>query len=317
MKIRKAKVHIIIFFIQKIQDKKNKVSYLTSDKFLIATGERPKYPDNCPGAKEYGITSDDLFSLPYSPGKTLVVGASYVALECAGFLKGLGYDVTLMVRSIFLRGFDQEIAEMIGKFMVEEGLKVLRPCVPIFIEQLEAGQPGLLKVTGKFNDGGLVIENYNTVIFAIGRKPCTENIGLEKVGIHLNKNGKIPSINEQTNISNIYAIGDILEGKPELTPVAIEAGILLARRLFGNSNIQCDYINVPTTVFTPIEYGCVGYSEESAIEKWGKENIEVYFQYFTPLEWTLACRPANTCYAKLICVLNENVGRYFIINTVI
>jgi thioredoxin reductase 1, cytoplasmic len=294
-----------------LQDKKKKISYLTADKFIIATGERPKYPDDCPGAKEFGITSDDLFSLPYSPGKTLVIGASYVALECAGFLKGIGYDVTVMIRSIFLRGFDQEIAEQIGAFMAEEGVKFLRPCIPVSIEQIEAGQPGLLKVTGKMGDDELVIENYNTVIFAIGRKCCTDHIGLENIGVKVGKNGKIPTINEQTNVPNIYAIGDILEGKPELTPVAVEAGVLLARRLFGNSDVLCDYINVPTTVFTPIEYGSVGYSEEAAVQKWGADNIEVYFQYFTPLEWTIAHRPENKCYAKLLCVINENVSYFF------
>lgn len=65
--------------------------------FVVSVGGRPKYPD-IPGAKEYGITSDDIFSLPYHPGSTLIVGASYISLECAGFLKGIGIDVTVMVR---------------------------------------------------------------------------------------------------------------------------------------------------------------------------------------------------------------------------
>jgi len=74
--------------------------------------------------------SDDIFSLPYCPGKTLSIGASYVSLECAGFLRGLGLDVTVMVRSILLRGFDQQMAELAGDFMKAEGVKFLRPCVP-------------------------------------------------------------------------------------------------------------------------------------------------------------------------------------------
>ena len=80
---------------------------------------------------------------------------------------------------------------------------------------------------------------------------------------------------EKTNVSNIYAIGDILEGKPELTPVAIQAGRLLASRMYGGSRVLCDYVNVATTVFTPLEYGCIGYSEEDAINKFGEKNIEV------------------------------------------
>eukprot|EP01090_Pellita_catalonica_P014947 TRINITY_DN391_c0_g1_i3.p1 TRINITY_DN391_c0_g1~~TRINITY_DN391_c0_g1_i3.p1 ORF type:complete len:278 (+),score=57.01 TRINITY_DN391_c0_g1_i3:39-836(+) len=94
--------------------------FVTGEKFLIAVGGRPSYPRNTPGAEKC-ITSDDLFSMEKAPGKTLVVGASYVALECAGFLAGLGYDTTVMVRSIFLRGFDQQIAEQIGKYMGEHG----------------------------------------------------------------------------------------------------------------------------------------------------------------------------------------------------
>lgn len=111
---------------------------------------------------------------------------------------------------------------------------------------------------------------------------------------------------EQTNVPHIYAIGDILEDKWELTPVAIQAGKLLARRLYGGSKakvggadfykecmygrtitidaamdsgdavcLQCDYVNVPTTVFTPMEYGACGLSEERAVGLYGQENIEV------------------------------------------
>lgn len=76
------------------------------------------------------LFSDDLFSLPYCPGKTLLVGASYVSLECGGFLHALGLNVTVMVRSILLRGFDQQMAEKIGDYMEVEGVKFVRPCVP-------------------------------------------------------------------------------------------------------------------------------------------------------------------------------------------
>merc|ERR1712013_546756 len=103
----------------KTVNKKGKERNITADKFIIATGGRPKYPD-IPGV-ENGISSDDLFSLPHSPGKTLLVGASYIALECAGFLAGMGLDTTVMVRSILLRGFDQQMANKIGEYMEEHG----------------------------------------------------------------------------------------------------------------------------------------------------------------------------------------------------
>uniref|UniRef100_A0A8C7Y0L5 Thioredoxin reductase 3 n=1 Tax=Oryzias sinensis TaxID=183150 RepID=A0A8C7Y0L5_9TELE len=247
--------------------------------------------------------SDDLFSLPYCPGKTLVIGASYVALECGGFLAGLGLDVTVMVRSILLRGFDQDMANRAGDHMEEHGVKFIRKFVPVKIEELEAGTPGRLKVTAKSTETDEIMEGeYNTVLIAVGRNACTERIGLDKAGVRVNpKNGKIPvNDEEQTNVPHIYAIGDILEGKWELTPVAIQAGKLLARRLYGNSTLKCDYINVPTTVFTPMEYGSCGLPEERAVELYGLENIEVYHSLFWPLEFTVANRDNNKCYSKII-----------------
>ncbi|XP_009977619.1 PREDICTED: thioredoxin reductase 1, cytoplasmic-like [Tauraco erythrolophus] len=292
----------------KATNRKGQVTYHTAETFVLATGERPRYL-GIPGDKEYCITSDDLFSLPYCPGKTLVVGASYVALECAGFLAGLGLDVTVMVRSILLRGFDQEMAEKVGAYMETHGVKFIRKFVPIQVEQLEEGMPGRLKVTAKSTEGPEIFEEeYNTVLIAIGRDACTRNIGLETIGVNINeKNGKVPvNDEEQTNVPYVYAIGDILDGKLELTPVAIQAGRLLARRLYGGSSTKCDYINVPTTVFTPLEYGSCGLAEERAIEEYGKQNLEVYHTLFWPLEWTVPGRDNNTCYAKIICNKHDN-----------
>merc|ERR1719231_1201794 len=103
-------------------DKKGKKTTITADRFVIAVGARPKYPD-IPGAKEHTITSDDVFTLKTPPGKTLVIGASYVALECAGFIHGTGHETTVMMRSIPLRGFDQQMAIQIKNYMQEHGVK--------------------------------------------------------------------------------------------------------------------------------------------------------------------------------------------------
>lgn len=284
--------------------KKNKSEVtMTAGNIIIATGERPRYLD-IPGSREYTVTSDDLFSLPYCPGKTLCVGASYVSLECAGFLAGIGLDTTVMVRSILLRGFDQQCAEIIGGYMEKHGVKFIRGAVPTKIEQIESGQPGRYKVTAETKDGMEIVDEYNTILVAVGRDPCTQNIGIENVQVQLHKknNRVIVDEEERTNIPNIYAIGDIGEGRPELTPVAIQAGRLLSRRMFQEGfSKKVDYQNIATTVFTPIEYGCIGYSEEVAIEKFGEDNIEVYHSYFMPLEWTVPHREENTCYAKLVC----------------
>ncbi|KAB7496566.1 Thioredoxin reductase 3 [Armadillidium nasatum] len=295
----------------KTVDKKGKEKTLTSNNFLIAVGGRPRYPD-IPGAKEFGITSDDIFSLPYSPGKTLLVGASYISLECAGFLHGLGYDVTVMVRSILLRGFDRQMSEKIGEIMEQMGVKFLRETIPTSVERIEEGQPGKLKVTAKTRSGGQVVDEYNTVVFAIGRDPFISELGLENIGVQLAKSGKIVvDKREVSSVSNVYAVGDVIDGGLELTPVAIQAGKLLARRLYGNGKELMDYVNVPTTVFTAIEYGCCGLSEEAAVEKFGEANIDVYHSNFWPLEFTVAHRPENDCYAKLVVLRKE--GEEFVI----
>lgn len=110
---------------------------------------------------------------------------------------------------------------------------------------------------------------------AVGREATTSQIGVKNAGVQTESDGKIVTTNEQTNVPHIYALGDILKGKPELTPVAIQAGRLLARRLYGNSSVTMDYNLIPTTIFTPLEYACCGLSEEDAFEKYGEENIEV------------------------------------------
>lgn len=142
---------------------------MTADKIVIAVGGRPSYPD-IPGAREFGITSDDIFSLNRAPGKTLVVGASYVALECAGFLTALGYDTTVMVRSILLRGFDQDMANLIGQHMADYHTKFINGATPSKLERAEEGGP----ITVTYNTAeGEKSETYDTVLFAMGRYAIT------------------------------------------------------------------------------------------------------------------------------------------------
>ncbi|UJR16572.1 hypothetical protein I4U23_003473 [Adineta vaga] len=300
----------------KITDKKGQTKEITGEKIVVAVGGRPKYPD-IEGDKQYGITSDDLFSLKYDPGKTIVVGASYVALECAGFLHGIGRDVQVFVRSILLRGFDQQMASKIGDYMSTIGIKFKHQTVPTRLECLEEGKPGKLRLHYRQTlESGEVEESYedcNTVLFAIGREACTNELNMDKIGIDLKKaNGyKIKTKLEQSlQVPWLYAIGDCIDddtmppGQPlELTPVAIQAGQLLAKRLFSDSTTKMEYYNVPTTVFTPIEYGAIGYSEEDALSKFGEENIEVFHSEFVPLEWSICHHREhvkNMSYCKLI-----------------
>ncbi|OCT98318.1 thioredoxin reductase 2, mitochondrial [Xenopus laevis] len=282
--------------------KAGKETLVTAQNIVIATGGRPKYPTHVPGALEYGITSDDLFWLKESPGKTLVVGASYVSLECAGFLTGIGLNTTAMVRSIPLRGFDQQMAYLVADYMESHGTKFLWKCTPSHVEKLKNGK---LQVTWKNTQSGKEgVDIYDTVMWAVGRAAETQYLNLEKVGVKIKpETGKIiVDASEATSVPHIYAIGDITEGRPELTPTAIAAGKLLAIRLFSGSAELMDYDSVPTTVFTPLEYGCVGISEEEAKERYGDDNIEVFHAFYKPLEFTVAERDASQCYIKIICL---------------
>jgi thioredoxin/glutathione reductase (selenoprotein) len=316
-----------------------RVENVTARYVVVAVGGRPTPLPDCEGA-EHAIDSDDIFMLPRAPGKTLCVGASYVALECAGFLTGLGYDTTVMVRSVLLRGFDQDVANRIAAFMQFSGTKFIRSATPTKIEKLADGRfrvhwanankgsrdssipPG--------SDGSDV---YDTVFAAVGRKPDTHGLNIAAAGLEVNRAGKFPgrgqganSDRESTNVANVFALGDCLEGVPELTPVAIQAGQFLARRLFAGATQQMPYELVATTVFTPLEYGSVGVSEDSVREPDPsssasslpytpaldqtyrgtrlKAGYVVHSKAFTPLEWTVVPRehrPRSACSVKVIC----------------
>jgi thioredoxin reductase (NADPH) len=286
-----------------LTDKKGKTETITSDKILIATGLRPVYAD-VPGAKEFCITSDDIFKLEKPPGKTLIIGASYIAVECASFLKSFGYVVTLMVRSIILRGFDRDMAERLQKVLENEGIKFLNKCIPVSFSKKEQT---IICEYKNSETGEIKTEEFDTVLLAIGRKADCSKINIACTGVNLAKSGKIIVDKfEKTNIENIYAIGDIAEGRPELAPPAIKAGKLLAGRLYGGKTDIVNYENIATTVYAKIEYGSCGLTEESAIQKYGKENIKVYHTDFVPVEWTFDLENEDSCYIKVIVNLKES-----------
>ena len=278
-------------------DAKGGVQIVTAARFVVAVGGRPT-PLECPGG-DYAISSDDIFSRATPPGKTCVVGAGYVALECAGFLTGLRQgEVTVLVRSMLLRGFDREMVGAIKAVMEHNGTKIIEGALPSSIEKLPSGKLKVTMTNGQSDE-------FDTVLAAVGRKPDILGLGLDSaetgLRVTLGPSGKIQCTNEQTSIPHIYAIGDVVEGAPELTPVAIQAGRILARRLFGGSTEQMVYKNIATTVFTPLEFGTVGLNEEEAIAKYGADNIEVFVSSFQPLEWSIVQDYADlNCLAKVI-----------------
>jgi len=287
-----------------LTDAKGNKEQVTAKNILVACGGRPNL-GGYPGAEECCVSSDDIFWMKNPPGKTLVVGASYIALETAGFLAGFGFDTTVMVRSILLRGFDQEIATRIGDYMESKGTKFVRETVPSKFERTEDGK---VRVFVKDKEYGI----YDTVFVAIGRTGCASWLNLEAAGVAYNpKSGKIlAGPDETTSVPGIYTIGDVNEGNesnplkvfPELTPVAIQAGRLLASRLFDGKTKLMDYDNIATTVFTPLEYGCVGLSEEDAKERHGVDNLVIYHALAKPLEWALSTeREKDYGFFKVIC----------------
>lgn len=285
---------------------------LTGKYVVIAVGGRPRYPE-IPGAVEFGITSDDIFSMDRPPGKTMIVGAGYIGLECAGFLNGLGYDATVMVRSVPLRGFDQQMASIVVESMKLKGIKFLDRCLPVSVKKEGNGR---LLVTWQNEKQDTYSDTYDTILFAIGRRALTKDLNLDAAGVKIANDGdKLDANNEQTNVPNIYAVGDVLYKKPELTPVAIQAGKLLARRLFGANNELMDYDNVATTVFTPLEYGCVGLSEEVAAERYGDKELEIYHAYYKPTEFFIPQRSIAHCYIKVVALRSGDqqiLGMHFI-----
>ena len=227
-----------------------------------------------PGAREFGITSDDLFRLPHAPGRTLIVGASYIALECAGFLNSFGFDTSVMVRSRVLRRFDEQMGDLIQRDMENRGVHFIERSLPDRVEKLADGK---LRVEWTVNNVTKKSDVFDTVMFATGRRACTDALNLAAVKLFAEPgSGKIvcPS-GETTRVPNIHVIGDARYGNPELTPVAIKQGTLLADRLFGGSEQTMDYSLIPTSVFTPLEYSCVGMTEEEANEELGGK-IDVY-----------------------------------------
>ncbi|KAM6984720.1 thioredoxin reductase 1, cytoplasmic-like [Aplochiton taeniatus] len=279
-----------------------------AETLVIATGDRARYL-GIPGEREHCITSDDLLSLTQSPGCTLVVVETGVGLECAGFLSGLGLKVTVMIQqSGVLKRCDHKMLQKIENHMLVHGVNFIHHYSLTKVEQMEDGASGKLTVTAE-STGGLETyqDQFDTILLAVGRDACTNDIGLECVGVKFNQDTGRILVNEEerSSVEYVYAVGTVQDGRPSTTGLSIQAGRLLAHRLYGGDKTMCDYTNVPNVLFTPMEYASCGLSEERANLKFGETNIEVYHSYYWPLEWTLVPRDKNSCYAKIICLIPD------------
>ena len=258
---------------------------IRAKKILLATGGHPNLP-KIPGA-EHGITSDGFFELEKRPDKVALVGAGYIAVEMAGMFHHLGSETHLFIRhDTFLRTFDPMIQETIIKEYERQGIIIHRNSSQAKLEKIGKG----LKLHYSDSETKEGYLDLDCLLWAIGRGPEVEDLGLENAGVKQNERGQIIADEYQnTNVDTIHSLGDV-SGKVELTPVAIAAGRLLANRLFGgpaHKDAHLDYTNIPSVVFAHPEVGSIGLTEPAAREKYGDDNIKVYKTSFTAMYYAM------------------------------
>ena len=249
---------------------------VTADKILIATGGRPWKPTEFAGA-EHIITSEEAFHLPELPKSIMIAGGGYIAVEFAGIFAGLGVDTTLVYRGPnILRGFDDDIRSHVTEEMKKRGVKIMLGCQHQSIEKTASGYVSHM-------DGCGDIET-DLVMFATGRKPYVEGLGLETAGVKLNEAGAIAVDRfSKTNVDNIWAVGDVTD-RINLTPVAIREGAAFAQTEFYGNPTTFDHDMVASAVFSQPPVGSVGLSEADARHLHGK--VDIYLSRFRPMKTT-------------------------------
>ncbi len=268
---------------------------LHAENILIAVGGRPKRP--IIEGSSLGWTSDDMFRLKSLPRQITIVGAGYIACEFACILQGLGVEVTQLIRGEnLLRGFDLELSSALAEEMISKGINLR---FGENVSSIKRKSDSLLIRTTSDKE----IDS-NGLLFATGREPFLEGLNLEKSGVEIIEN-KIKVDNEnKTNISNIFAIGDVTN-RINLTPVAIDEGRSLADRIYGKINRKVNYNLVPYAVFSQPEIASVGMTEEQAYQSIGRNNIKVYRSRFRPLSKSIP-KKGSKCILKLIVNKNNN-----------
>ena len=242
---------------------------------------------------ELAITSNEFFFLDKLPSSAVVVGGGYIALEMAGILNALGVDTTLVYRGdLFLRGFDEEVRTFVKQEVLKKGIKLK------FNDNVAA----LSKVSDELiqlsYDSGQVVGT-GLVLYATGRTPHLQDMGLENVDVKLNSKGQV-MVNEhyETSVNSIYALGDVTGGM-QLTPVALAEGMFLANHLFNSFKPEpIDYSNIATAVFCQPNIATVGLSEAQAREKYS--DISVFVSSFKALKHTLSGRDERSLMKMIV-----------------
>jgi len=262
----------------------------TAGTILVATGARPHVPA-CPG-HEYGITSNEAFHLDAIPRRILIAGAGYIANEFAGIFNEFGAKVTLMNRSDqLLRGYDESLRDRLLQISITKGIDFR---FNAGFEKIEKNDDGTLLVHMSNHDPLEV----DCVLFATGRVPNVEGLGLEAVGVALDEhNAVIVDEHSRTNVEHVYAVGDVT-GRVQLTPVAIREGQAFADTVFGNKPSTVDYSCIPSAVFSHPPIAAVGLTEAQAMQKYG--TVKVFASDFRPMKNVVAHRNERSLY-KMVC----------------
>jgi len=255
----------------------------TAERILIASGARPALPD-VPGI-EHAITSDDVFTLERKPERMVIVGGGYIAVEFACVFNALGTQVTEVIRGDnVLRGFDRDIRLHLESEMEREGIDIRRRTqVSEIVRHIDCLLVNCV-------DGSHI--EADVVMYATGRIPNTENLGLAEAGVEMRRNGAVV-VDEwsRSSVENIYAVGDCTDRK-NLTPVAIAEGRALVETLYNDNPMTIDYDHVPSAVFSQPPVGSVGLPEEEARSRYG--DISLFRSTFRPLKNTVSGNPGRT-----------------------
>jgi len=250
---------------------------VTADKILIATGGRPWVPQDMPGI-EHVLTSDEAFQLETLPKRIVIAGGGYIAVEFACIFKGLGVDVTLVHRGPnILRGFDDHVRAHLADELEKKGIDVLLGCQHARVEKTEGGLVSHLS-------NGATLES-DQVLFALGRAPYVEGLGLENAGVALKDGAVIVDEYSKTNVDNIWAVGDVTD-RINLTPVAIREGAAFAQTEFYDNPTSFDHEMVASAVFSQPAIGSVGMTEAEARHAHGK--VDIYLSRFRAMKHAFA-----------------------------
>lgn len=264
---------------------------------LVATGARPSIPD-CPGA-EHGITSNEAFHLDDIPKRIVIAGGGYIANEFAGIFNEFGSRVTIVNRTgEILRHYDEAVRDRLLQISVKKGID-FRFHAPF--EKVEKKDDGKLVVHTKGQDP---IET-DCLLFATGRRPNSEGLGLEALGVEIDEKGAIcVDADSRSTVPSIFAVGDVTD-RVQLTPVAIREGHAFSDTQFGNNPRQVDYGCIPSAVFSHPPIAAVGLTELQAKEKFG--TVKVYSSDFRPMKNVLANRDERSLYKMVVDETTEKV----------